>query len=145
MNSQVWLNGKLLGQRPYGYIPFEYDLTGGLQQGQNTIAVRVDSSKEPSARWYHGCGIYAPVRLIASESVAIESNGIWVRTVKADDGTAELLVSARVANHSDQSIDATVAHRLTAPNGSQSKDEVCLLYTSPSPRDQRGSRMPSSA
>ena len=27
----------------------------------------------------------------------------------------------------------------------QSKDIVCLLYTSPSPRDQRGSRMPSSA
>ena len=25
------------------------------------------------------------------------------------------------------------------------KDEFCLLYTSPSPRDQRGSRMPSSA
>ena len=24
-------------------------------------------------------------------------------------------------------------------------DDVCLLYTSPSPRDQRGSRMPSSA
>ena len=23
--------------------------------------------------------------------------------------------------------------------------EICLLYTSPSPRDQRGSRMPSSA
>ena len=26
-----------------------------------------------------------------------------------------------------------------------SEEEVCLLYTSPSPRDQRGSRMPSSA
>ena len=25
------------------------------------------------------------------------------------------------------------------------KDNSCLLYTSPSPRDQRGSRMPSSA
>ena len=25
------------------------------------------------------------------------------------------------------------------------KEEGCLLYTSPSPRDQRGSRMPSSA
>ena len=25
------------------------------------------------------------------------------------------------------------------------EDETCLLYTSPSPRDQRGSRMPSSA
>ena len=29
--------------------------------------------------------------------------------------------------------------------GSGSPSEVCLLYTSPSPRDQRGSRMPSSA
>ena len=27
----------------------------------------------------------------------------------------------------------------------QAEVEVCLLYTSPSPRDQRGSRMPSSA
>ena len=27
----------------------------------------------------------------------------------------------------------------------QGKMEICLLYTSPSPRDQRGSRMPSSA
>ena len=30
-------------------------------------------------------------------------------------------------------------------NQSKSKDWGCLLYTSPSPRDQRGSRMPSSA
>ena len=30
-------------------------------------------------------------------------------------------------------------HREVAPN------QYCLLYTSPSPRDQRGSRMPSSA
>ena len=28
---------------------------------------------------------------------------------------------------------------------SPQKDKACLLYTSPSPRDQRGSRMPSSA
>ena len=29
--------------------------------------------------------------------------------------------------------------------GGNLDDEICLLYTSPSPRDQRGSRMPSSA
>ena len=29
--------------------------------------------------------------------------------------------------------------------GVQSLSQICLLYTSPSPRDQRGSRMPSSA
>ena len=27
----------------------------------------------------------------------------------------------------------------------EDKNNICLLYTSPSPRDQRGSRMPSSA
>ena len=30
-------------------------------------------------------------------------------------------------------------------NGSTSMDKVCLLYTSPSPRDPKTSRMPSSA
>ena len=33
-------------------------------------------------------------------------------------------------------------HYVTIP---EDKYDVCLLYTSPSPRDQRGSRMPSSA
>ena len=32
-----------------------------------------------------------------------------------------------------------------APNVAKSTIYTCLLYTSPSPRDQRGSRMPSSA
>ena len=30
-------------------------------------------------------------------------------------------------------------------NSQESTPNTCLLYTSPSPRDQRGSRMPSSA
>ena len=30
-------------------------------------------------------------------------------------------------------------------DGDLAESEICLLYTSPSPRDQRGSRMPSSA
>ena len=30
-------------------------------------------------------------------------------------------------------------------NAGITRDNICLLYTSPSPRDQRGSRMPSSA
>ena len=32
-----------------------------------------------------------------------------------------------------------------AISGSNAQSDSCLLYTSPSPRDQRGSRMPSSA
>ena len=124
MNSQVWLNGKLLGKRPYGYIAFEYDLTDDLKPGVNTIAVRVDNSKEPSARWYHGCGIYAHVRLLASEAVAIESNGVWIRTVKVNKGKAELKISAQVTNHSDQAVNAVLTHHLLDPDGNQTKDKA---------------------
>ena len=34
---------------------------------------------------------------------------------------------------------------LLNPSEEEAPAEACLLYTSPSPRDQRGSRMPSSA
>ena len=42
------------------------------------------------------------------------------------------------------SVEANVGGKI-AQVGSRLIDMTCLLYTSPSPRDQRGSRMPSSA
>ena len=51
-------------------------------------------------------------------------------------------------NHDDRPLtqneiaDGFESHDALAPTVS---DNICLLYTSPSPRDQRGSRMPSSA
>ena len=39
---------------------------------------------------------------------------------------------------------AFVGHARVVPSLGQECD-ICLLYTSPSPRDQRGARMPSSA
>ena len=38
-----------------------------------------------------------------------------------------------------------IENRLSNMSGPQMTPIFCLLYTSPSPRDQRGSRMPSSA
>ena len=50
-----------------------------------------------------------------------------------------IIVMAEVKQRSD----ATNLHETVSFNNSQRI--ICLLYTSPSPRDQRGSRMPSSA
>ena len=41
-------------------------------------------------------------------------------------------------------INAGEVHAIMGPNGS-GKSTICLLYTSPSPRDRQKSRMPSSA
>lgn len=68
MNSDVWINGRFLGRRPYGFIGFRYDLTQFLKTdgSTNVLAVRVDDSAEPSTRWYAGSGIYRHVRLITT-------------------------------------------------------------------------------
>ncbi|MBQ4295233.1 MAG: beta galactosidase jelly roll domain-containing protein, partial [Prevotella sp.] len=67
MNAAVYLNGHLLGQRPYGYSSFEYDLTPYLNRGgDNVMAVRVDNSDQPNSRWYSGCGVYRHVWLTST-------------------------------------------------------------------------------
>lgn len=72
MNSSVYLNGHLLGTRPYGYISFEYDLTPYInKEGDNVLAVRVDNSDQPNSRWYSGCGIFRSVYLTATDAVHI--------------------------------------------------------------------------
>jgi len=44
MNSTVWLNGKKIGGRPYGFSSFDCDLAGALHAGTNVLAVRVCSA-----------------------------------------------------------------------------------------------------
>ena len=58
---------------------------------------------------------------------------------------AELSSGKSVVNPSDKPQEATTIQRIKSVISRQDKFMDCLLYTSPSPRDQRGSRMPSSA
>jgi len=78
MNSTVWVNGKEVGGRPYGYISFYFDVTDKLAAGVNSIAVRVDNEKVPNARWYAGCGIYGNVHLIVKNKINFDQWGIFV-------------------------------------------------------------------
>ncbi|WP_209309632.1 glycoside hydrolase family 2 TIM barrel-domain containing protein [Tamlana crocina] len=101
MNSEVWVNGNRLGKRPYGYISFRYDISKYLKAGKNTIAVRVDNSLEPSARWYHPCGIYAAVSLIEVNPTHIELNSIFITTPSIAEDKASVNAKLNVVNTSD--------------------------------------------
>ncbi len=100
MNSEVWINGHYLGKRPYGYISFRYELSEYLKPGENIISVRVDNSKEPSARWYHPCGIYAPVHLVVTNRRFIAPNGIYITTPKIDVKSATVQIQTTLENRS---------------------------------------------
>jgi beta-galactosidase len=96
MNSEVWINGNYIAKRPYGYISFRYDISKYLKEGKNTIAVRVDNALEPSARWYHPCGIYAPVKLIEVNKTHIQPNSIFIKTPSINKNKAQVVVDAEI-------------------------------------------------
>ena len=81
-----------------------------------------------------GAGRYAPTPSgdlhIGNLRTAVAA---WLAAAATDRGFA-----VRVDDLDEERCDEETATR-------QLEDLACLLYTSPSPRDQRGSRMPSSA
>ena len=116
-NSDVWVNGELLGHRPYGYVSFNYDLTPRLHTGPNIIAVRVDDSQQPASRWYPGAGINRQVRLVTVSSVHIAPWGTFVTTPQVSAASATVHVRTTVTNDSGQDVTVTLAPELTSPTG----------------------------
>ncbi len=95
-NSEVWLNGQLLGKRPYGYISFSYNLSKYLKAGTNVIAVKVDNSAQPDSRWYSGSGIYRNVWLTSTSATAITKWGTTIDVKIADQSQALVKIKTLV-------------------------------------------------
>lgn len=98
MNSDVWLNGKHLGNYPYGYNSFYYNLNSFLKAGENVITVKVDNSKQPNSRWYSGSGIYRHVWLVQTNRLHIAQWGIYVTTPEITENSATVAVKVRFEN-----------------------------------------------
>lgn len=90
--SKVWLNGHFLGERPSGFISFDYALTPYLYfDGRpNILIVRVDNSRQPNSRWYTGSGINRDVWLVKQGPVSIhDRESFFYATVDARAGAAD--------------------------------------------------------
>lgn len=98
-NSEVWLNGHLLGKRPNGFIPFQYDLSPYLNfKGKNTLTVKVDHTEFADSRWYTGSGIYRNVYLVVKNPVHIGLWDIAFTTPEVSTAKAVIKVQATVTN-----------------------------------------------
>lgn len=104
MNCDVWINGKFLGNHPYGYTAFDYDISNFLNSAgkPNVIAVKVKNEGKNS-RWYSGSGIYRHVWLIQKQALSIAQNGICVNTERIADNNAIVSISSEVENKSGKS------------------------------------------
>jgi len=86
-HAGVFLNGDFVGEWPYGYASFGFDLTGKVKFGQsNLFAVRLENLPE-SSRWYPGAGLYRNVRLVFKNRIHVKRWGTYITTPDIEHGT----------------------------------------------------------
>jgi len=116
MNSDVWINGHHLGNYPYGYTPFYYDLTSYLKPNtENILAVRVRNEGRNS-RWYSGSGIYRHVWLISTSPAHVDVWGVYITTPSVSKASSTVNVKTTVANEKNLSSLKLVTTILNAKN-----------------------------
>ncbi len=118
MNSDVWLNGHHLGNHPYGYSPFYYELTPYLNPAgqENILAVRVRNEGR-NARWYSGSGIYRHVWLTVTEPVHVAPWGIFVTTSPVSRNSANVQVRTSIENKQATRRNISLVTTLLSPDG----------------------------
>ncbi|MDP0490192.1 MAG: glycoside hydrolase family 2 TIM barrel-domain containing protein [Verrucomicrobiota bacterium JB023] len=96
-NATVFLNEHEYETQPYGYLSFTHDVTEQLTKGRNELRVRLDCSQEPASRWYHPCGIYAPVHLeaTAADSYLVQ-DGIAITTPEVSEEEATVKFASEI-------------------------------------------------
>jgi len=117
MDADVWLNGRHLGNHPYGYTSFSMDLTPYLiRGGDNCLAVRVRNEGKNS-RWYSGSGIFRHVWLTTTGPVYIPTWGLFVTTPSVSVKAATVLARVDLANAGPSGAEAVVNVHLLDPQG----------------------------
>jgi len=116
-HAQVYLNGKFVGEWPYGYASFGFDLTQYINfDGENILAVRLEN-KQFSSRWYPGAGIYRSVRLVVTSQVFVRQWGTYVTTPGIHDGTGTVNLKTTIFNTSGEAKTISVETTILSPEG----------------------------
>ena len=135
MNSEVWINGHLLGKRPSPYATFGYNLTPHLQPGTNVIAVRVDHSLIADSRFYVGSGIYRHVWLNATEKLHVARHGAQVTTPEVTPKQSRVAFQTRVQNETAADAKVELVTELIGP-GQKAGRSVASTATIPARGEQ---------
>ena len=118
-NAHVWINGKELGSRPYGYASFAFDLTDNLRwDGENVLAVRL-TPELASSRWYPGAGIYRNVWLTVTSPVHVAHWGTYVTTPEVTDAKATVSIQTEIRNDGSAAAGLDVLTSIAGANGSK--------------------------
>lgn len=119
----VWVNNGYAGGRNGGFLATSLDITDFLEEGENTILVRVDNRYDLLAAmprdidWNRYGGITRPVWMYIRKHAFIEQDGIQVQTGLLAKGAMWTRVQTSVAETLHAGSDLELLHTLIAPNG----------------------------
>ncbi|MBU2887717.1 DUF4982 domain-containing protein [Gilvimarinus agarilyticus] len=118
-NSTYWLNGKLLGENPYGYSPVYFDLSAYLKKdgSQNVLTVHVDHSRYVDSRWYTGSGIYRNVNLVVVDKLHIPVWGTYVTTPEITEKSAKVAIEIDVRNNAEATKKFSLSTKIVDASG----------------------------
>ena len=74
-----------------------------------------------------------------------DGTGVAITPTLDVEGNPELEICCGIGDFDQEELDETVYYEVTLQSKPVLRSYICLLYTSPSPRDLSTSRMPSSA
>jgi beta-galactosidase len=125
MDSYVYVNGQLVGNHPYGYTGFAFDITDLVYTDAttpNVIAVKVQN-QQPSSRWYSGSGIYRNVRLTVTNPIHVARWGTFVSTPDLEStiqsGFATVHAQTDVVNQTETPTDVEAVSTVVDANGNK--------------------------
>ncbi len=96
---KVFVNGKKVAEWVNGYITKTINISDYLNYGaENTIAVFVDNSEQPSSRYYTGSGIYRNVQLIVRDKLFIENLKPFITTENVSNEKATVKIETEITN-----------------------------------------------
>lgn len=117
MNAGFWLNGEYLGDHPYGYTSFWFDVTDKIKSGEkNVIAVQVKNEGQNS-RWYSGSGIYRHVWLKVIGPTHITPWGVYITTPEVNVSSAKVNIKTSVTNATASESQVNLITRILNSNG----------------------------
>jgi len=125
MKADVWINGHHLGNHPYGYTAFGFDLSQYLNFGdsENILAVEV-KNEGVNSRWYSGSGIYRHVYLDITNKIHVAHWGTSVVTTSADSLDATVQVCTTINNYTRQHTDVTLVYKILNANSVKISEKI---------------------
>lgn len=112
-NSMVYLNGELLGEHKGGYTPFQFEVTGKINDGDNYIVVRVDNTRHKDNipaevfDWWNYGGITRDVDIVTTPETFIED--YWVRLSKGSLEQIDIDVQLNGQDSANSEVEVTLS------------------------------------